>query len=339
MDMSLGKILLSLFLLLNAESPGVFTIRGKVIDEASKEPVPFANIGLFEKNIGTLSDPDGSFELTIPSDLKDEQIIFSSIGYDRRSVPIQSLTSGTNTIELKPNNTLLQAVTVKAKRTTKIQRLGWMGGKDGVLPLDTVQGGGAIALLVESPIAPLYVDKLQVRLMYNSKDTLQFRFHVYAYDSARDMPGEELLSKEIMLLENKRFGWLRFDMKSYGIEVNVKKFFIGFEWIDDNQSRKKMLAGLRKWEKWKKEQYQAKNASIERIPRKSKTGEETIEYKYHGNMMNWSGFKSLPPFTGLMVETGKHEETKSLRTFERKTSFGVWTELESTLNAVVTVDY
>ena len=50
-------------------------------------------------------------------------------------------------------------------------------------------------------------------------------------------------------------------------------------------------------------------------------------------MMDWPGFKTLPPFTGLMVETGKHSETENLITFERKTSFGQWTENPSTLNA------
>jgi hypothetical protein len=56
-------------------------------------------------------------------------------------------------------------------------------------------------------------------------------------------------------------------------------------------------------------------------------------------MMDWPGFRELPPFTGLMVETGKLEKSQTLRTFERKTSFGRWNELNSTLNAVVTVSY
>jgi hypothetical protein len=55
--------------------------------------------------------------------------------------------------------------------------------------------------------------------------------------------------------------------------------------------------------------------------------------------MTWPGFRKLPPFTGLMIQTGKDEKTMSLKTFERKTSFGQWIEIHSTLNAVVTVKY
>ncbi len=62
-------------------------------------------------------------------------------------------------------------------------------------------------------------------------------------------------------------------------------------------------------------------------------------YKYHGNMMNWPGFHELPPWTSLMVQSGKNERTKALKTFERKTSFGEWKEKDSTLNAVVQISY
>src|SRR5690606_35119523 len=37
-----------------------FTVTGKIVDENEK-PIPYVNIGISEKNIGTLSDPDGSF--------------------------------------------------------------------------------------------------------------------------------------------------------------------------------------------------------------------------------------------------------------------------------------
>lgn len=309
-------------------------LAGKIIDGNSKQPVSYVNIGLFEKNLGTLSDLDGSFELIVPMQYRNDTVIFSSIGYKRlKVIAIKLLGASTEDILLMPEIILLSDVVVTGKKYKK-QRLGWMGGKDGVLPLDTLQGGGAVALLVESPRSTSYVDKLQVRLMYNSKDTLRFRLHFYAYDSIRDTPGAELLRREVMLTETKRFGWLRFDLADQDVRIYEKKFLVGLEWIDDRKTRREMLIGLRDWERWKKAQFESGNKKVEQIgPSKSN------QYKYHGNMMDWPGFKSLPPFTGLMVETGKSKETKLLRTFEQKTSFGKWHELQSTLNAVVTVSY
>ncbi len=312
------------------------TIRGKITDEHGA-PLPYVNIGIPGQNVGTLSDPDGSFEISLPGTFLTDTLRFSSIGYKEHKLCINKL-SDSATVVLQSTATLLNEVTIFSKRLDrKTLRLGWMGGKDGVLPLDTLQGGGAVALLVEAPERPLFVDRLQVRLMYNSKDTARLRLHFFEYDSLQDRPGKELLSKEIILEERKRFGWLRFDLSDKNILLDKKKFFVGFEWIDDTQTRKRMISGLKKWEAWKREQFQAGNKKVEYIVEPGNDAYPT--YKYHGNMMDWPGFKDLPPFTGLMIESGKTDDTIRLRTFERKTSFGEWKEINATLNVVVTVIY
>jgi hypothetical protein len=268
--------------------------------------------------------------------MKDSAILFSSIGYHRTNekLPQRNRPYKEHIVKLRPNSIMLNEVVVHGPQSMKVARLGWMGGKDGILPLDTLQGGGAVAMLVEAPLSPCFVEKMQLRLMYNSKDTAVFRFHIFEYDSIQDSPGKELLNQEILLKGTKRFGWLRFDLSAYLITLSTKKFFIGFEWIDERESRKAMIKGIHKWEAWKKDEFHSGNSKVERISSPSGIG-----YKYHGNMMNWPGFKELPPFTGLMVESGKNNETKRFRTFERKTSFGKWTELDSTLNAVITIRY
>jgi hypothetical protein len=309
------------------------TLMGIVIDSKTRQPIPYANIGLMNRNVGTLSDIDGTFELVIPQEFRNDSVFFSSIGYKRKSLLASA--GRKESVSMDPAPMVLSEVVIKAK-INKRARLGWMGGKDGVLPFDTIQGGGAVALLVEAPTVPVYADKLQVRLMYNSKDTLKFRLHVYAFDSVNQVPGKELLSKEIMLSEQKRFGWLRFDLVEYDIRIMEKKFLVGFEWIDDRATRDAMRKGLKEWEAWKYQEFKRGNPKVEYIP---PDGQNAATYKYHGNMMAWPGFKMLPPFTGLMIETGKREETKHLRTFERKTSFGNWNEISSTLNAVITVAY
>ncbi|HQQ98825.1 MAG TPA: carboxypeptidase-like regulatory domain-containing protein [Cyclobacteriaceae bacterium] len=328
------KYLLVSFLLAGFATNAQVLVRGRVLDAETGEAVPFVNIGLFELNVGTLSDEDGSFELTVPAGHSQDSILFSSIGYKRTRMQVTAFQASTEiSVPLTPMRILLKDVTVKSRRYKHL-RLGWMGGKDGVIPLDTIQGGGAVAVLLESPSTTNFVDKLQVRLMYNSKDTLKFRLHFFAYDSLRDAPGVELLRQEVMLIEHKRFGWLRFNLVNRDIRIDAKRFFVGFEWIESRADRANMLAGLRDWERWRKQQYEAGNQKVEKRIVDGKT-----TYKYIGDMRDWPGFSQLPPFTGLMVETGKTLQTQKYRTFERKTSFGKWTELGSTLNAVVTISY
>lgn len=331
---AMSKCILFLLMSVGLTVHAQVSVRGRVLDTETGKGIPFVNIGLFEKNIGTLSDEDGSFELTVPEVNYRDSVLFSSIGYKRTGIALQSLqASASVVVPMTPARILLQDVTINSRRY-KHTRLGWMGGKDGVLPLDTIQGGGTVAMLLESPSSTNFVDKLQVRLMYNSKDTLKFRLHFFTYDSLRDSPGEELLHDEVMLTEQKRFGWLRYTLVTKDIRINAKRFFVGFEWIDTRAVRAKMVAGLKEWEDWKKQQYESGNKKVEK-----RMADGKIAYKYVGDMRDWPGFSQLPPFTGLMVETGKTDQTRKYRTFERKTSFGKWTELNSTLNAVVTISY
>lgn len=312
-------------------------LNGIVVD-GNDNALPFVNIGIKGTDKGTISDPDGSFVLNLSTEYLEDSIIFSSIGYGVRKMKVSELQNITK-VELNEKIDVLDEVVVEEKKHFKSQRLGYVKGRDGVLPFDTVQGGGAVALMLESPKKGFYLDKVQFRLMYNSKDTSIFRLHMFDYDSICDCPGKELLKEEIMLTSDKRFDWMRYDLEEKDIFINEKKFFVGFEWIDDRITREKMLSGLRSWEKWKREEFNKENDKVERVHSKQPDGSDWIYYKYHGNMMNWPGWDELPPFTGLMVETGKHEKTAELRTFERKTSFSPWIEKSVTLNAVVVVSY
>ena len=100
-----------------------------------------------------------------------------------------------------------------------------------------------------------------------------------------------------------------------------------------------MHIGLRDWNLWKEEQYNLGNSKVELKSDTHPDGTEWVYYKYHGNMMNWPGWSQLPPFTGIMVETGKNDKTFGMRTFERRTSFSPWIEKSVTLNAVVVISY
>ena len=314
-----------------------FLLRGKVVDQDGKS-LPFVNIGIAGTDAGTISDPDGTYELYVDEDRIADDITFSSIGYETKRIRIGILRNGPNVV-LVEKATVLEEVVVQEKRSFKIARLGHMGGKDGVLPFDTIQGGGAVAVLLESPEKGFYVDKLQYRLLFNSKDTSRFRLHFFEYDSINDGPGKELLDEEIFLEGTKRFGWERFDLRSYGIYIPNKKFFVAYEWVEERAQREKMLEGLKDWEDWKRKEYVSGNSKVELVNDLHPDGSAWTYYKYHGNMMNWPGWEQLPPFTGLMVETGKTDKTQSYRTFERRTSFSPWIEKRVTLNSVVVISY
>jgi hypothetical protein len=66
-------------------------IRGLVIDSKTRRPLPYANIFLFAKNTGTVTNTNGRFELKVtPADMTDTLGI-SYIGYKWLTLPLASL--------------------------------------------------------------------------------------------------------------------------------------------------------------------------------------------------------------------------------------------------------
>ncbi|NQZ78271.1 MAG: carboxypeptidase-like regulatory domain-containing protein, partial [Ekhidna sp.] len=203
----------------------VLLLQGLVTDELGK-PLPFVNIGVAGTDFGTISDPDGSYILELTAAYQDSEVTFSSIGYHTKTYSADNLYS-IDQIELKEEIKLLEEVVVNKPSNFRKARLGHMGGKDGILPFDTAQGGAATALLLKSPKDDFYVDQVQFRLLYNSKDTLQLRLHFYAYDSACACPGEELLKEEKVEIMNNFMKKMRMSGYNERIRKTVMKATVG----------------------------------------------------------------------------------------------------------------
>lgn len=64
-------IILNTVLMVCAQNPGnvIHTIKGRVIDQVTNEPVAFTNISISDTFYGTASDESGDFELKIPGEL------------------------------------------------------------------------------------------------------------------------------------------------------------------------------------------------------------------------------------------------------------------------------
>ncbi len=80
-----------------------FTVNGLILDEETKEPIPYASISITNTTRGTAANKNGEFHLVIkPSDLQ-ESIKISSIGFLSKTLLIDSLRTKTKLIliELK----------------------------------------------------------------------------------------------------------------------------------------------------------------------------------------------------------------------------------------------
>ena len=64
--------LISTFIFLSQLSFAQIEISGIIYDENSEEPLSYVNIGVVGKNIGTVSNKNGFYQLSIPEKFKDD---------------------------------------------------------------------------------------------------------------------------------------------------------------------------------------------------------------------------------------------------------------------------
>jgi hypothetical protein len=66
-----------------------FQISGRVLDDDTQEGVPFCNVFIQGESIGTVTDIDGNYQLTLQQ--KFEKLSVSAIGYTTLSKPISEV--------------------------------------------------------------------------------------------------------------------------------------------------------------------------------------------------------------------------------------------------------
>ncbi len=69
-----------------------FLVEGVVTDEESGETLPGVNITLKNTSVGTITDINGEFALQIPSDHENPELVFSFVGYLRKTVAFNGKT-------------------------------------------------------------------------------------------------------------------------------------------------------------------------------------------------------------------------------------------------------
>ena len=89
------------------------TLKGKITDETTSEPIPYATIGIKGAGIATTSNFDGIFKLEF--DRKKDSVTVSSVGYQVKSFFITKAAEQTLNIKLQPSSNSLMEVKVTPK--------------------------------------------------------------------------------------------------------------------------------------------------------------------------------------------------------------------------------
>lgn len=207
-------------------------LNGIIKDSSDNSPLPYVNIGIRNKDVGTVSDNAGKFSLSLSEGYEQDSIIISSIGYQSQAFKISELIahlSENNEISLEPTTILLPEIilTNKSKKNsilgnntqTKTVKIGFtsnlLGNEIGV------------RLKIKKPTTLI---EFNTFIVENEYDQLKFRLNVYNMKDGK--PDQILLNKSILIDTNIKEGLLSVDLLPYNIVVE-EDIVVCLEWIED----------------------------------------------------------------------------------------------------------
>ena len=210
-------------------------VQGRIIDAFTKEPLPFVNIGVLKKELGTVSNEEGFFFLEVPDLFAKETLRFSMIGFDERDFQVADLEAillSNNTLVLAEQTTFLEEVVLTAEKKWDTRVSGnSTTSKLLITGFTSNQLGNEIALFVKVKKTPAYIEGIQFSVVENIYPEVRFRVNVYSSDYR--FPDENILKENIFITLKQSEGLISVDLKEYDILVD-DDVFISLEWIDED---------------------------------------------------------------------------------------------------------
>ena len=193
-------------------------ISGKVTDSFTQKAIPYVNIGINKKNIGTSSLVDGTYSLRIPDQHQSDTIIFSIAGYNELKLPIVKLkTVEPNDIQLTEKVTQLSEVTITSEKLVEkkygVKRRNLvMHFRDGMFQKEDIF---EIGQLIRLGNTVAQITSANLYIFTTREDSANFRINFYRYKDG--FVSNRLVEKSIVQRLPISAGWLRFDLTEYNI--------------------------------------------------------------------------------------------------------------------------
>ncbi|WP_266204405.1 carboxypeptidase-like regulatory domain-containing protein [Pontibacter kalidii] len=233
-----------LLLLTFASGAQSITLQGLVLSRDSDKPLPYVNIGIRNKNIGTASDEQGQFILSLPREHAQDTLTFSAVGYHEQAVPVREMASiKPLEVRLQEKVTPLQEVVVQ-RRKLKVRRLGVTGRLPVVWGNPDQKESRDIyefANLIEVREKPSKLLSAHFYLSSSKLDSALFRINLYK--STNGQPGERLVEQSIVQRLPAKGGWVSVDLEALDIYA-AEDFYLGIEYLPaEGAVRKAIMLG------------------------------------------------------------------------------------------------
>ncbi len=233
-------ILAATFLLLSFTAYSqTIVLKGTVL--SGNEPIPYVNIGIKKKGIGTSATIDGRFTLTLQNTSLTDALTFSAVGFNELALPVKTIVDSRLTeFMLTEKTTNLREVVVNSK-VPKIKKFGTTSRNPlihGTSQARDPNDISELAKLINLNDKPS--DILSATLYLRSYKIDSATMRINFYENVDGLPGQRIIEKSIIKRLPLKQGWVTINLEDYNITVD-KDFFIGFEYLPDPNHKEPYL--------------------------------------------------------------------------------------------------
>ncbi len=215
-------------------------ISGQIIDAKTKEPLSYVNIGILNRETGTVTDTEGNFLLVINDKTMNDTIRVSMIGYKPVEILVKNFKTNNKllSIQLEEQINELNEVVI----TTKAFKKKTFGNKTESKFLSTGfnydQLGAEMGIKINIRKDHTFVDTFNFNISYNRLSAKSI-FRLNFYSIKRNKPLKNILTENILVtIEPKQTGLIRVDLKPYDIVLN-DDVIVTLEWVDTDGENNK----------------------------------------------------------------------------------------------------
>ncbi|MGZ3754675.1 MAG: carboxypeptidase-like regulatory domain-containing protein [Mucilaginibacter sp.] len=224
--------LISLALILCADFGFAQQLKGDVKDAKTGEKLPFVNVGIVGKGVGTVTDNDGGFNISVGNNATDS-LKLSMIGYQPQLFAIGDIIKHTESLEVKLIPTNKQLKEVKITNHKYQQRIlgNTTRSKSTNAGFTSNNLGNEIGEIIKIKRSPTWLKEFNASISQNASDSVMLRLNIYSVKDG--LPDQNLLQQNILVTVMKDQDIIKIDLQPYHIMVE-NNFFVSLEWVKNS---------------------------------------------------------------------------------------------------------
>ena len=219
-------------------------LNGKIISKDSNEPIPYVNIGIVNKDIGTVSDENGDFELIlvlgneyyVNETNEKDSILISSIGFKSQKFAVfdlQRKLKETKNIYLETDTIILNEVVVSSYKNLKEEVIGKTYKSKTEAVFKDCPLGYEMGTKIKIGKSPTIVKSFNTYIIKNNLGFKKFRLNFYSIKKGK--PSSKLINKDIIFEISLKEGDFKLDLEEYDI-ILKEDCIVTIETLDNDKN-------------------------------------------------------------------------------------------------------